>query len=148
MPHKPRTPRQKRADDAIYSSARWRHLRAQKLARDPLCEDCKAMGTIKAAEVVDHRHAITKGGNPFPPLDDLSSKCWPCHSAKTARGAEAGAAKTSKPRKGCNPDGSPLDPAHPWADDRGGGRKIDMDGARYARGEVGKDLISEVGQNG
>lgn len=148
MTHKPRTTRQKRDDDRIYSSARWRRLRAQKLARDPLCEDCKDMGITKAAEVVDHRHAITKGGNPFPPLDDLSSKCWPCHSAKTARGAEAGAAKTSKPRKGCNPDGSPLDPAHPWSQGPGGRSEVEDDGDRYAGGEVEKYLISEGGQNG
>jgi cytochrome c1 len=38
--------------------------------------------------------------------------CLPCHSAKTARNAEAGAAKTSNPRKGGDAQGSPLDGAH------------------------------------
>ena len=98
----------------IYWSARWRHLRAQKLLRDPLCEDCAAMGITRPACVVDHRHAISQGGDPFPPLDELSSKCEQCHNAKTARGPEHGAVKTTKPRKGCDANGMPLDPNHAW----------------------------------
>jgi 5-methylcytosine-specific restriction protein A len=102
------------------------------------------MGIVKAAEVVDHKHAISDGGDPFPPLDELSSKCWPCHSAKTARGAEHGAAKTSKPRRGCNPDGSPLDPAHPWhdADTPGGTSSVEKIGRRVARWDTFTELVS------
>lgn len=99
-----------------YNTARWQRLRAAKLASSPLCEDCLAIDLVVAADTVDHRHAISAGGEAFPPLDELSSKCTPCHSRKTARGEEAGQAKTDKPMKGCKPDGSPLDPAHPWAD--------------------------------
>ena len=105
------------------------------------------MGIVKAAEVVDHKRAITDGGDPFPSLDDLSSKCWPCHSAKTARGAEHGAAKTNKPRRGCNADGSPLDPAHPW-NTPGGTSPVDIEGAQYARGDLEKYLISKDGRDG
>ena len=36
-------------------------------------------------------------------------------NGKTARGPEAGAVHTPKPRRGYNADGTPLDPAHPWA---------------------------------
>lgn len=102
----------------IYSTARWRKIRVLKLATDPLCEDCEAMGRYVSASVVDHRKAVSQGGDPFPPLADLASLCPPCHSAKTARGDEAGAARSSKPRKGCNPDGTPLDRRHPWHVDR------------------------------
>jgi 5-methylcytosine-specific restriction protein A len=98
-----------------YNTARWQQLRAAKLAADALCEDCWAAGRAVAATCVDHRHAISQGGAPFPPLDELSSKCTPCHSRKTVRSDEAGAFRSDKPMKGCTADGMPIDPAHPWA---------------------------------
>lgn len=140
-----RTPRQKRDDDRIYTSARWRRLRAQKLAASPLCEACRAeTGRVVAATVVDHRKPVRLGGDPFPPLSGLRSLCWPCHSAKTARGPEAGAASTTKPRKGCNPDGSPLDPAHPWhdAETPGGSVEDGKVGRRVARWDNFAELVS------
>ncbi len=99
-----------------YNTAAWQRLRKAKLSRDPLCEDCQAMGRITPANHVDHCHAISDGGDAFPPLDELSSKCGPCHSAKTARGAEAGAVRSNKPRRGCDANGNPLDSNHAWAD--------------------------------
>lgn len=72
------------------------------------------MGRIAAANTVDHVHPISEGGAAFPGHDGLASYCAGCHSAKTARGAEAGAIKSTKPRRGCNADGTPLDPEHPW----------------------------------
>ena len=50
----------------------------------------------------------------FPGHDGLASYCAPCHGAKTARGVEAGAIKTKRPRKGCDVNGNPLDHSHPW----------------------------------
>jgi 5-methylcytosine-specific restriction protein A len=99
-----------------YNTAAWQRLRKAKLSRDPLCEDCQAMGRITPANHVDHCHAINDGGDAFPPLDELSSKCASCHSAKTARGAEAGAVRSNKPRRGCDANGNPLDSNHAWAD--------------------------------
>jgi 5-methylcytosine-specific restriction protein A len=101
--------------DWPYNTAAWQRLRSAKLARDPLCEDCLAIGMETAAKAVDHKRAISDGGEAFPQLDELSSKCWPCHSRKTARGAEHGAARTDKPMKGCDAAGNPIDPAHPWS---------------------------------
>ncbi|MCB2077671.1 MAG: HNH endonuclease [Novosphingobium sp.] len=98
----------------IYNTAKWKRLRKLKLQDQPYCEHCKAIGRYVEAIAVDHRTAVSQGGNPFPSLDGLASLCLRCHSAKTARGPEAGAARTCKPRRGCNADGSPLDPAHPW----------------------------------
>jgi 5-methylcytosine-specific restriction protein A len=143
---RPRTRADKREDDRIYSSARWRRLRKQKLAASPLCEAHQEMGDVVVATVVDHRIPIRHGGKPFPSLSGLRSLCWPCHSAKTARGPEAGAARTTKPRRGCDASGAPLDPRHPWAEDRGGGPKIEEDGARYARGDLGTQLVSGKGR--
>jgi 5-methylcytosine-specific restriction protein A len=66
------------------------------------------------ANTVDHVTPISEGGDPFPSHDGLASYCAPCHNAKTARGAEAGAIRTTKPRRGCDADGRPIDPRHPW----------------------------------
>lgn len=123
--------------DWPYNTTRWQRLRKRKLQRDPLCEDCKAIGTLRPANTVDHRHAISDGGAPFPPLDDLSSKCPPCHSAKTARGVEAGAVRTSKPRKGCDADGNPLDAAHPWSKSDAAGTFEDKEGTLLKQNKEG-----------
>lgn len=98
----------------FYGTSTWRKLRAAHLALEPLCRACKAMGRLTPARHVDHIRAISDGGNPFPDHDGLQSLCTACHSAKTARGAEAGAARSNKPRKGCDANGNPLDPEHPW----------------------------------
>lgn len=111
-----------------YNTQRWQRLRKAKLARQPLCEDCRACGIVTPANVADHINPVRLGGPAFPPIDGLRSLCASCHGAKTARGPEAGAVQTTRPRlprKGCTTDGRPLDPMHPWrkaksltADDR------------------------------
>jgi len=98
-----------------YNTPEWKALRAAKLASKPMCEDCASVGRHAKATCVDHRRAISQGGDPFPPLSQLASLCWRCHSAKTARSPEAGASRTRKPRRGCDENGLPLDPSHPWA---------------------------------
>ena len=100
--------------DWPYNTQAWQRLRRLKLASAPLCEGCHAMGIVTPANTVDHCVPVNEGGNPFPALSELTSYCPSCHSAKTARGSEAGAVRTRKPRKGCNPDGTPIDPVHPW----------------------------------
>jgi 5-methylcytosine-specific restriction protein A len=99
--------------DWPYNSARWKRLRAEQLATFPLCEGCKPR--IVPANHVDHRRAISDGGEPFPPVGTgLASLCASCHSIKTVRGPEHGALQTTKPRRGCDAAGRPLDPSHPW----------------------------------
>ena len=100
--------------DWPYNTANWKRLRKAHLALFPMCEGCEAMGRMVLANTVDHRISVNAGGDPFPSHDGLASYCPSCHGAKTARGIEAGAVRSTKPRRGCNPDGSPLDPAHPW----------------------------------
>lgn len=99
-----------------YSTQRWKRLRLSKLTEQPLCEHCNAGGLLVFASVVDHIRPVKHGGDPFPALDGLTSLCPSCHSAKTARGIEAGAVRTDREakRKGVAADGSPLDAAHPW----------------------------------
>ncbi len=101
-----------------YNTTAWKKLRKLKLMSSPFCEDCEDEGRYTIANVVDHCVAISQGGAPFPPLDALASLCQRHHSMKTARGPEAGAVRTSKPRRGCDASGMPLDPAHPWRKNR------------------------------
>jgi 5-methylcytosine-specific restriction enzyme A len=100
--------------DRLYSTAAWKRLRAAHLARFPFCRACETAGKMTVANTVDHVIPVSKGGPALPGHDGLSSYCAACHSHKTARGIEAGAARTSKPRKGCDAMGNPIDPAHPW----------------------------------
>jgi 5-methylcytosine-specific restriction enzyme A len=114
--------------DWPYNTTQWRKLRLLKLAHDPLCQACEDMGELTPANTVDHVVAISSGGAPFPMLSDLNSLCHSCHSAKTARGSEAGAIHTRKPRKGCNADGSPLDRRHPWHEKPARNLRLAQDG--------------------
>ena len=64
----------------------WERVRAAKLSRSPLCEDCFERGIyIPAAQV----HHIKKVKD-FPELrlsmDNLRSLCESCHSRRTGRG--------------------------------------------------------------
>lgn len=88
---------------AIYNSKRWQRLRAQKLRDEPFCEYCPASRRLPASEV-DHYIAISNGGDPYD-YDNLRSVCHSCHSKKTASGERV---------KGCDKNGLPLDPTHPW----------------------------------
>lgn len=68
-----------------YGSTRWRNLRAQQLAKQPLCETCLAADRYVPAVHVDHR--VPHDGPSDPKYSDpanLSSLCHRCHSRKTA----------------------------------------------------------------
>lgn len=99
----------------LYDRAVWRRLRAQQLRAHPLCEDCMALGIVRPATDVDHRLALKDGGEPLA-FANLASRCHACHSAKTAHvdGAFGNARKSHAPVKGCDVNGNPLDPNHPW----------------------------------
>ena len=101
--------------DWPYNTARWKRLRIAHLDMEPACRGCAAMGRMTIANTVDHIVPISEGGSAFPGHEGLASYCPSCHGAKTARGSEAGAIRTTKPRKGCDANGNPLDPSHPWS---------------------------------
>lgn len=68
-----------RTDDAsqsIYTSTRWRKLRAAKLQEDPFCELC--LPKIGAATIVHHKHEVKQGGDPYE-WSNLQSVCASCH---------------------------------------------------------------------
>ncbi|MCS6490770.1 HNH endonuclease [Burkholderia thailandensis] len=86
------------------NSAAWQRLRSLVLAEEPLCRECSKRGQIVPATDVDH-HDGNPGNNE---LENLVPLCHACHSRKTA--ADHG----KRVRHGCDANGMPLDPHHPW----------------------------------
>jgi len=68
----------------FYNSREWKLLRRQKLAKDPLCEQCKREGRLTPATVVDHIVPMKEGGACLD-IKNLQSLCKRCHDSKTAR---------------------------------------------------------------
>jgi 5-methylcytosine-specific restriction protein A len=93
----------------FYDLSVWKKARRIQLADEPLCRLCTAAGRTVRATDVDHIIPIALGGAELDP-DNFRSLCRSCHSAVTARQLN----KTDKPMKGCNDEGQPIDPAHPW----------------------------------
>lgn len=95
-----------------YTTQRWQRLRRLKLQTNPVCETClKLYQRIEPATAVDHIVAIKAGGAPYPALNELRSQCASCHNRKTRIVEQLGADLTVK---GCDVNGYPLDPNHPW----------------------------------
>ncbi len=90
-----------------YAHRRWRRLRAAFLAEHPLCKLCEARGRVTPATVVDHRKAISAGGDPWD-WDNLQGLC------KTDHDAAKKSQEATGHLRGCDVDGNPLDPEHPW----------------------------------
>ena len=61
---------------------RWMKLRAQVLARDPVCKACNRA----AAEQVDHIQPLSQGGDDS--YENLQGLCVQCHQAKTQTEAQ------------------------------------------------------------
>jgi 5-methylcytosine-specific restriction endonuclease McrA len=92
------------------NTAAWQKLRASVLRESALCEHCLSRSLVQVATDVDHRD-----GNPGNnSRDNLAALCHPCHSIKTA--ADHG----KQVHQGCDKDGIPTDPAHPWNKGRHG----------------------------
>lgn len=85
-------------------SGAWQRLRASVLAGEPLCRHCLWQGRIVPATDVDH----VSGDPGDNSAANLQALCHACHSRKTA--ADHG----RRARWGCDANGMPLDPAHPW----------------------------------
>ena len=86
--------------------AAWRKLRAVVLSSEPLCRHCTARGLTVPATEVDHRNGPADNR-----LESLQPLCKPCHSVQT--NADMGR-KSRNPLRGCDAEGRPLDPCHPW----------------------------------
>ncbi len=86
------------------NSARWRKLRAYILNESPMCEHCMDRGILTPATDVDHVNGDPSDNS----MANLQSLCHSCHSIKTARDHGKNVAM------GCDLNGMPLDPSHPW----------------------------------
>lgn len=104
--------------DWPYSTVAWLRLRRLKLSETPLCEACTRRGRHIIAEHVDHVVSIASGGEAFPPTAGLMSLCPSCHSIKTNAMDRKGGKGVAF--KGCDVNGLPLDPDHPFLQDRAG----------------------------
>ena len=80
--------------------AAWRKLRAAVLREQPLC----ACGCGQLATDVDHIDNDPTNNE----RDNLQGLCHECHSRKTQ--ADMG----KRVAWGCDANGMPLDPSHPW----------------------------------
>ena len=90
-----------------YKTARWRRLRELQLREQPFCQCPAHEGLFVEADTVDH--ITPHRGNPrlFWNRDNLQSLTKQCHDRW----------KQSEERRdlaGCNDDGEPNDPNHPW----------------------------------
>lgn len=101
------------------SSKAWRDLRAQVLAEEPLCRMCTARGLIVPTTDVDHIEDAREDYTDDNSRDNLQGLCHECHSLKTAR--DMGKSVTM----GCDVNGIPLDPTHPWGGSGGGSRSLE-----------------------
>lgn len=89
-------------------SAAWRRLRTQVLAEEPLCRMCATRGLVVPATDVDHIHDSRDDFTDDNSRENLQSLCHECHSLKTA------ASMGKRVFLGCDANGFPLDPMHPW----------------------------------
>ena len=80
----------------IYTSARWIALRDAHRRSHPCCELCERRGIYRPVDVVDHKHEIIDGADPFDP-DNLQSLCTECHNRKTGDEAKKRARRKKGP---------------------------------------------------
>lgn len=90
-----------------YSGKQWQAIRKAQLQHAPLCQHCGQPATD-----VDHIEGDTAKNIVGV---DLQSLCHACHSVKTQ--ADEHYRRTGKRLaiKGCDVDGLPRDPWHPWS---------------------------------
>lgn len=92
--------------DPFYLTPLWRALRRACLERDGnKCTVAGCNGTERLT--ADHIIPRRKGG--ADALSNLRTLCQPCHSRITRKGNIGDVSA-----KGCDAQGRPLDPDHPW----------------------------------
>ena len=68
----------------LRGSARWRKVRAMKLRRDPLCQDCEDHGVVAATQV-HHLQPLAKRPDLAFDFRNLRSLCTTCHAKREAK---------------------------------------------------------------
>lgn len=102
----------------LYGHA-WRKRRARQLQLHPLCRMCLDVDArATPATVADH--IFPHRGDPVLFAGPLQSLCASCHNSRKQALENGGVIK------GCDLQGIPLDPGHPW--------RIDYEKQRQASG--------------
>ena len=102
------THRQVRSLRRLYNTARWRRLRLDQLARDPLCAICTQAGRITPATTCDHV-VPHRGDETLFWSGPFQSLCSSCHSHDKQVEEHGGAAYHGT----ADALGWPTDPRHP-----------------------------------
>ncbi len=68
----------------FYQRVAWKNVRALQLQLEPLCRECRKLGKLVAASIVDHVIAIADGGSELD-QGNLQSLCKSHHDSKTRR---------------------------------------------------------------
>ena len=92
----------------LYKTARWQSIRLDQLAKRPLCETCESAGRITPATVCNHADKDSKATEEGFFAGPFNSLCAPHHDSTQQRQEKRGYTI------GCDTDGRPLDPNHPW----------------------------------
>jgi 5-methylcytosine-specific restriction protein A len=79
--------------EEFYNSSKWKLTRHSYRTKNPLCEECKRDGIIKAMYIVDHkieRNDLIKAG--LSPYEHkyLQSLCHACHNKKLRQRRDIG----------------------------------------------------------
>lgn len=91
-----------------YKLKAWLVARAAQLVRQPFCERCLNRGHLTPASVVNHRTPHKGDWALFMDPGNHESSCKPCHDGEIQREEARGFVA------GCDEDGRPIDPNHPW----------------------------------
>jgi 5-methylcytosine-specific restriction enzyme A len=94
--------------DSLYNLSAWRTCRAAFLRAHPLCVYCLELGRHTAAQVVDHKTPHKGDRALFFDQTNWQALCTSCHNSHKQRVDRGGR------RGGCDVNGMPLDPLHPW----------------------------------
>lgn len=87
---------------------RWRRYRERYLLKNPDCVYCHRAGRATPATVVDHREPHGGDNKKFWDPKNHQGLCATCHSAVKQTEERSGY------QPGCDEQGNPLDPRHPW----------------------------------
>lgn len=74
-----------------YHTSRWRKLRANIIANEPLCRECDRNGLTTLAQMVDHINPVSTGVNEANQdylmwsADNLQPLCNRCHNKKSGQ---------------------------------------------------------------
>jgi 5-methylcytosine-specific restriction enzyme A len=104
------------AADPRYRTTAWKRLRAKVIAERPMCEG--RCGGLYEARYVDHQTEVSDDPSDWNFFNEagLVPLCPACHALKTADERDRRLGRKSRPRylRGCDVNGDPLDPLHPW----------------------------------